>query len=80
MADKRKNIRNICIQLGMQASSSQVVDALKRLGIEVSEEFVTRVKFKMLRDEAKAVQQQSKRPPKTKSRKRPQQRKIPNRR
>ena len=80
MADKRKMIRNMWMQLGIQASPSQVVDALERLGIEVSEEFVSRVNFQMLREEAKALQQQAKRPPKTKTQKRPQQRKIPNRR
>jgi hypothetical protein len=67
-------------QLGMQASPSQIVAALERIGFEMSEEFVSRVKLQMLRGEAKTVQQQTKRPPKTKSRKRPQQRKIPKRR
>lgn len=80
MLDNRKIIRNMWTQLGMQATPSQVVDALERIGIEVSEEFVSRVKSQMLREEAKALQQQAKRPPKTKNRKRPQQRKIPNRR
>jgi hypothetical protein len=64
----------------MQASPKQIIDALERIGIEVSEEFASRVKFQMLRDDAKAVREQSKRPPKRKSRKRPQQRKIPKRR
>ena len=77
MADKRKPIRDMWIQLGMQASPTQVADALEQLGVEVSEEFVSRVRSQMHRDNAKAARERSKRPPKTKSRKRPQQRKIP---
>lgn len=80
MADKRRTIRNMLGQLGMQANPTQVVDALERLGVEVSEQFVSQVKSQMFRDDAKASRERSKRPPKTKSRKRPQQRKIPNRR
>jgi len=67
-------------QPGIQASPTQVVDALDRLGVEVSEQFVSRVRSQMYRDDAKAARERSKRPPKAKSRRRPQQRKIPNRR
>ena len=61
-------------------AGEQVVEALHEVGIEVSERFVSQVKAQMLRDEAKATRERSKRPPKTKSRSRPQQQKIPPRR
>ena len=78
--NKRKAIRTTLARLGMHATSQQVIEALHELGIEVSERFVSQVKAQMLRDEDKATRERSKRPPKTKSRNRPQQRKIPPRR
>ena len=79
-ANKQKAIRSTLARLGMHATSKQVVDELAGFGIEVSEDFVSRVKEQIRREESKALQERSKRPPKTKSRKRPQQRKIPQRR
>ena len=73
--NKRRAIRNMLARLGMHATPGQVVEALESLGIEVSENFVTRVKAQMFPDEAKSVRERSKRPPKTRSR--PQQRKVP---
>lgn len=78
--NKRNSIRTTLARLGMHATPEQVVEALHDLGIEVSERFVTQVKTQMMRDEAKATRERSKRPPKTKSRSRPQQQKIPPRR
>ena len=77
VVNKRSAIRNTLKRLGMQATPGKVVKALEALSIEVSENFVARVKAQMYRHEAKAVREQAKRPPKTKIRKRPQQRKIP---
>lgn len=77
--NKRRAIRSTLARLGMHATSKQVVDVLEGFGVEVSETFVALVRSQMLRDEAKAMRERSKRPPKTKSRKRPQQRKIPRR-
>lgn len=74
---KRQMVKNLLSQLGMHVSPRQVVEALDKLGIEVSENFVTRVKGQMLRDEAAAERERSKRPPVAKNHKRPQQRKVP---
>jgi hypothetical protein len=63
--NKRRAIRNMLARLGMHATPGQVVEALESLDIEVSENFVARVKAQMFRDEAKAVRERSKRPPKT---------------
>ena len=78
--NKRKAIRTTLDRLGMHATAQQVIEALHGLGIQVSERFVSQVKAQMVRDEAKATRERSKRPPKTKGRSRPQQRKIPPRR
>ena len=78
--NKWRAIRNMLARLGMHATPGQVVEALESLDIEVSENFVARVKAQMFRDEAKAVRERSKRPPKTKTRSRPQQRKVPRQR
>jgi hypothetical protein len=64
----------------MHATPKQVADELEGFGIEVSEEFVVRVKGQIRREASKALAERSKRPPKTKSRSRPQRRKIPQRR
>ena len=58
-------------------SEAERVAALESYGIEVSENFVARVKAQMFGSETKAARERSKRPPKTKSCNRPQQRKIP---
>jgi hypothetical protein len=79
-ANKRRAIRNTLDRLGMQAKPEQVVEALERHGLEVSDRFVSLVKMQMLRDDAKAARERSKRPPKLKTRRRPQRRKIPPRR
>jgi hypothetical protein len=79
-ANIQRAIRNALIRLGLHVTPKQVVEALEEQGIEVSEEFVVRVKGRMNREEAKAVRERSKRPPKSKSHKRPQQRKVPPRR
>ena len=76
-ANKQKAIRNAIARLGMHAKPNKVVDELAGFGIEVSEEFVSKVKGQIRREESKALRERSKRPPKIKSRKRPQQRKIP---
>lgn len=78
--NKRRAIRNTLARLGMQAKPEQVAEALEGYGIVVSGRLVSRVKLQILLDEAKAVRERSKRPPKSKTRKRPQQRKIPPRR
>ena len=77
--NKQRAIKNTLARLGMHATSKQVADALLGYGIEVSERFVTQVKSQIHRDQAKAMRERLKRPPKSKSRKRPQQRKIPGR-
>jgi len=64
----------------MHAAPKQVVDELAGFDIDVSEKFVSRVKDQIRREVSKALQERSKRPPKTKSHSRPQQRKIPQRR
>ena len=74
--NKRRAIRNILARLGLQAGSEQAVEALATYGIQATNHFVASVKSQILRCEAKAVREQSKRPPKIKSRNRPQQRKI----
>ena len=78
--NKRKAIRTTLARLGMHATPQQVIEALHELDIEVSERFVSQVKAQILRDEAKATRERSKRPPKTKGHSRPQQQKIPPRR
>jgi serine/threonine protein kinase len=75
--NKRRAIRSTLARLGMHSTPTQVVAALESYGIEVSENFVARVKAQMFGSETKAARERSKRPPKTKSRNRPQQRKIP---
>ena len=77
--NKRRAIRNMLARMGMHSTPGQVVEALESYGIEVNERFVIQVKWQMFRHEAKAVRERSKRDPKDKSRKRPQQRKIPSR-
>jgi len=79
-ANERRAIRNTLDRLGMQAKPEQVVADLESHGLEVSDRFVGRVKMQILRDEAKAARERFKRPPKPKTCKRPQQRKIPPRR
>ncbi len=79
-ADQQRSIRSTLARLGMHATAKQVVDELANFGVEVSEAFVSRVKEQILREESKAVAERSKREPKNKSRNRPQQRKIPQRR
>jgi hypothetical protein len=78
--NKRRAIRNTLARLGMQARPDQVVEALENYGIEVSHRFVSRVKIQILQDESKAARERAERPPKPKTCKRPQQRKIPPRR
>ena len=68
--NKRRAIRNMLARLGMHATPGRIVETLESLGVEVNENFVTRVKAQMFRDEAKAVRERSKRPPKTKTRSR----------
>lgn len=72
-------IRSALHRLGVHAPPDRVVEELDRCGIEVSEYFVSRVKMQVHREAAKATRERSKRPPKTKTRWRPQQRKIPGR-
>ncbi len=78
--NRRKAITDMFARMGMHAKPAQVVDALQHCGIEVSERFVSLVRFQMIRDDAKAERQRLKRVPMARSRKRPQQRKIPGRR
>ena len=75
--NKRRAIRSSLARLGRHSTPTQVVSALESYGIEVSENFVARVKAQMFGSETKAAIERSKRPPKTKCRNRPQQRKIP---
>ena len=78
-SDKRNEVRRTLGRLGMHATPEQVVAAMEQYGVEVSEKLVSQVKAQLLRDDAKAVRERSKRVPKSKSHKRPQQRKIPRR-
>jgi hypothetical protein len=64
----------------MQAKPDQVCEVLDNYGIYVSERLVHQVRMQILRDEAKATRERTKRPPGSKTRRRPQQRKIPPRR
>lgn len=75
--DLRRTIRGVLLRLGMHASPRQVAERLEACGIDVSESLVAAVKAQMLRQQAAAEREQAKRPPKSKSRRRPQQRKIP---
>jgi hypothetical protein len=77
--NKRQAIKSTLLRLGPHAKPEQVIEELERLGIEVSERFVAGVKMQMRRNETKAQKERAKRPPKNKSRKRPQNRKIPKR-
>jgi hypothetical protein len=79
-SNRQRAIRNTLDQLGMQAKPEQVVEALESHGLDVSDRFVSLVKMQMLRYEAKAAREGFKRPPKLKTRYRPQRRKIPPRR
>ena len=79
-ANKRTAIRHALDRLGTQAKPEQVVEALESHGLEVSDRFVSLVRMQLLRDDAKAARERSKRPPKPKTRRRPQRRKIPPRR
>jgi hypothetical protein len=79
-ANNRRAIRNTLDRLGMQAEPERVVADLESHGMEVSDRFVSLVKMQMLRDDAKAARERSKRPPKPKNHNRPQRRKIPPRR
>ena len=79
-ANKQRAIRSTLARLGMHATAKRVADELANFGVEVSETFVSRVKDQMQREESKALAKRSKRKPKDKSRNRPQQRKIPQRR
>jgi len=78
--NERRAIRNTLDRLGMQAKPEQVVADLESHSLEVSDRFVSLVKMQLLRDDAKAARERSKRPPKLKVRHRPQRRKIPPRR
>ncbi len=80
MADAKRAIQDVLNRSGLHVSATQVVEALEQRGIEVSEEFVSRIKGQMFRAEAKAEREKAKRPPQARSRSRPQQRKIPPRR
>lgn len=76
-SDRRRAIRNMLAHMGMHVTPQQITAALEEIGIEVSEHFVVKVREQMLREQAMALREQSKRPPVSKARKRPQQRKIP---
>ena len=77
--NKSKAIKETLARMGMHAIPAQVVDALESCGVEVNERFVTLVRSQMIRDEAKAERQRLRRDPKVRSKRRPQQRKIPGR-
>lgn len=79
MNHHRQAIRNLLLRLGMHVAPERVVDELEKVGVEVSCNFVLKVKSQMLRDEAAAERERAKRTPVNKSRKRPQQQKIPRR-
>ena len=79
-SNEQRAIRNTLDQLGMQAKPEQVVEALESHGLEISDRFVSLVRMQLLRDDAKAARERSKRPPKPKTHNRPQRRKIPPRR
>ena len=67
-ANKQRAIRTTLARLGMHATAKQVVDGLAAFGVEVSEDFVSRVKEQIRREESKAFRGRSKRPPEIKSR------------
>ncbi len=55
---KTRAIQNTLARLGMQASPTQVVAALARFGIGVTEGMVRRVKVEMLKEAAQVERQQ----------------------
>lgn len=77
MADGKRAIRDVLNQMGMHVTTKQIVAALEKRGVEVSEAFISRVRGQMARELGKAEREKAKRPPEKKSRRRPQQRKIP---
>ena len=79
-ADKRRAIRTVLARLGMQAKPQEVVETLESYGVSVGPRLVRLVKLQILRDDAKAARERFKLPPKPRTGKRPQQRKIPPRR
>lgn len=78
--NKQKAIRSTFARLGMHATARQVVDELACFEVEVREAFVCKVKEQIRREDSRALAERSKQQPKDKSRKCPQQRKIPQRR
>lgn len=64
-------------RLGMHATAAQIIDELQRYGLDASTRLVTDVKAQLERQQAKAAREQAKRPPQSKTRRRPQQRKLP---
>lgn len=75
--NKRQAIKHMLLRRGMHVAPEQAVEELEKVGVEVSTNFVAKVKSQMLRDQATAERERAKRTPMSKSRKRPQQRKIP---
>lgn len=80
MTNQNRAIRDAFTRRGLHISTKQTVEALDELGIEVSDSFVLSVKGQMIREQAKAMRERAKRPPESKGRNRPPQRKIPPRR
>jgi|GEM_PF-2170227 len=79
MSNPHRAIRDVLRRLGMQADPQQVIETLQQYGVEVSMRLVISVQAEMRREDARAEREQAKRAPADKSRRRPQQRKIPGR-
>ncbi len=79
MSNPHRAIRDTLQRLGLHADPQQVIETLQTYGVEVSTRLVTSVQAEMQREAARAEREQSKRTPAVKSRRRPQQRKIPGR-
>lgn len=79
MSNPHRAIRDVLRRLGLQADPQQVIEALQPYGVDVSTRLVTSVQAEMQREAARAEREQAKRPPAVRSRRRPQQRKIPGR-
>jgi hypothetical protein len=74
---KHSTVRAALQRLGMHATVAQIIEEVQRYGLSASPRLVSDVKARLQRDKVKAERLQAKRPPQSKTRHRPQQRKIP---
>jgi hypothetical protein len=76
-AAKHAAVKAAIERLGMHATTAQIIEELQRYGLGASTRLVADVRAQLQRQQAKAAREQAKRPPQSKTRHRPQQRKIP---